>query len=82
MKYVSANEAKQNLGRILEEVQRGPIMIRRYNRDAALMLSPQQYEAYHRYAVEKFNATADRIGRKAQERGMTEKILKQILADD
>ncbi len=36
MKTVSANEAKQSLGKVIDEVQREPVVIQRYNRDSIL----------------------------------------------
>lgn len=44
MGYVSASEAKQNLGAILDSAQREPVTIRRQKRDVAVVLSAQEYE--------------------------------------
>ena len=44
MRYVSATDAKQRLAALLDAAQREPIMIRRQNRDVAVILSPEEYD--------------------------------------
>ena len=44
MKSVPATEAKNRLGAILDEAQREPIVIRRHDRDIAVVLSMADYE--------------------------------------
>ena len=44
MKTVAATEAKNRLGAILDEAQREPIVIRRQDRDIAVVLSMADYE--------------------------------------
>jgi prevent-host-death family protein len=39
MRYVSATDAKQRLAALLDAAQREPVMIRRQNRDVAVLLS-------------------------------------------
>ena len=44
MRYVSATEAKQALAAVLDAAQREPVVIRRQQREVAVILSMQEYE--------------------------------------
>jgi antitoxin Phd len=80
MLTLSANEAKQSLGRILDAVQREPVMIRKHNREAAVVMSPAEYERLRGVNVAEFSAFCDRVGKRAKEKGLTEGGLKKLLA--
>ncbi|MBC9868544.1 MAG: type II toxin-antitoxin system prevent-host-death family antitoxin [Opitutae bacterium] len=82
MKQVSANEAKQSLGKVIDTVQREPVVIQRYNRDAAVMLSMQDYEKLTALNIEEFDRFCDRVGERAKKRGLTTSKLKRILNAD
>ena len=82
MKQVSANEAKQSLGKVIDTVQREPVVIQRYNRDAAVMLSMQDYEKLTALNIEEFDRFCDRVGQRAKKRGLTTSKLKRILNAD
>jgi antitoxin Phd len=82
MKTVSANEAKQSLGKVIDEVQREPVVIQRYNRDAAVLLSVSDFEKLAALNVKEFQRFCDRVGRRAKKRGLTERKLKRILDAD
>jgi prevent-host-death family protein len=43
VRYVSATEAKQSLAAVLDAAQREPVVIRRQQRDVAVVLSVQEY---------------------------------------
>ena len=82
MRHVSATDAKQRLAALLDAAQREPIVIRRQNRDIAVVLSPAEYDRLRGLNVAEFQAFCDRVSRKAAEQGLTEKKLAQLLADD
>jgi prevent-host-death family protein len=82
MRTISATEAKQNLGALLDSAQREPIIIRRHDRDVAVVLSPQEYDRLRAINVAEFDRFCDRIAERASERGMTEETLAALLADD
>ncbi|MGD9852800.1 MAG: type II toxin-antitoxin system Phd/YefM family antitoxin [Nitrospirales bacterium] len=82
MQYVSASEAKQRLAVILDTAQREPVMIRRQKRDVAVVLSVQEYERVCALNREEFQRFCDRVGKSAADRGLTEKKLPDILADE
>jgi prevent-host-death family protein len=81
MKTVSATDAKQRLAALLDAAQREPVMIRRQNRDVAVIMSAEEYERIRRVDIDDFQKFCDRVGAEAVKRGMTEEILADILKD-
>ena len=79
MKQFTANEAKQSLGKVIDTVQREPVLIKRYNREAAVMLSVQDYERLTALNIEEFERFCHRVGRRAGKRGLNESKLNSIL---
>lgn len=79
MRQVTANEVKQGFGRILDAAQREPVVIQRYNRDAAVLLSMQEYEKLTAAHVDAFEAFCDKIGQQAKAKGLTEDKLNDLL---
>ena len=81
MQYVSATEAKQKLAAILDAAQKEPVMIRRQNREVAVVLSPGEYERLRGMNISEFERFCDKVGADAASRGLTEKKLAEILAE-
>ena len=79
MRYVSATEAKQKLAALLDAAQNEPVMIRRQNREVAVMLSPKEYERLRGMNISEFEQFCDQIGKVATGKGLTEKKLAEIL---
>jgi prevent-host-death family protein len=82
MRHVSATEAKQALAAVLDAAQREPVIIRRQQRDVAVVLSMQEYERLTALNIEEFQRFCDRVAEQAKARGLTEGYLAQILASD
>ncbi|MGC2620833.1 MAG: type II toxin-antitoxin system Phd/YefM family antitoxin [Acidobacteriaceae bacterium] len=82
MRYISATEAKQNFAAVLDDAQQGGVVIRRHDRDVAAVVSMKDYEIIRKIRIQEFLRLSAEISKRAAERGMTEEILAQILADD
>lgn len=82
MKIVAATEAKNRLGALLDEAQREPILIRRQDRDIAVVLSMADYERLRSGNVRAFRELRDGIGADAARAGLNEKRLATILDHD
>jgi len=81
MKSVSATEAKQRLAALLDAAQREPVVIRRQNRDVAVVMSAEEYDRMRGLHAEEFQRFCDRVGAQAKARGLTESKLKKLLKD-
>jgi antitoxin Phd len=81
MRSVSATEAKQRLAALLDAAQREPVVIRRQNRDVAVIMSAEEYERIRGVNNDEFERFCDRVSEQAKARGLTEEILADILKD-
>jgi len=82
MKIVSATDAKQRFAALLDAAQREPVRIRRHNRDLAIVLSAEEYDRIRGANIEELDRLCERVSRQAAVRGMTDKILADLLKVD
>jgi len=82
MKTVAATEAKNRLGAILDDAQREPVVIRRQDRDIAVVLSMADYERLRAGNIQAFLELRKQIADDAATKGLTEKRLNELLSDD
>jgi prevent-host-death family protein len=82
MRHVSATDAKQSLGQMIEAAQREPVVIRKQKRDVAVLLSMRDYERLTAANIEAFQRFCDLIGERAQSRGLTESKLEELLGEE
>jgi antitoxin Phd len=78
---VSATDAKQRLAALLDTAQREPVVIRRHDRDVAVLLSVDQYERMRGARIQEFQRFCDRVAEEAKARGMNEAVLEEMLRD-
>jgi prevent-host-death family protein len=82
MKNVSTTQQEDRLNAIVDDAQREPVVIRRENRDVAVVLSIADYKRLRAANVEALLRLQDEISAKAAARGLTEERLNELLADD
>ena len=82
MQFVSASEAKQRLGAVLDAAQREPVTIRRRKREVAVVLSPSDYRRLTTVNVAEFQRFCDRVSASARGKGLTEETLIELLSRD
>ena len=82
MKTVAATEAKNRLGAILDDAQREPIVIRRQDRDIAVVLSMAEYERLRSGNVQAFLDLRKEVAAEATARELTDERLAELLTDD
>jgi len=81
MRSVSATEAKQRLAALLDAAQREPILIRRQNRDVAVIMSAEEYERIRGANIDELDRLCERVSKQAAARGLTDEILADLLKD-
>jgi prevent-host-death family protein len=81
MKTVAATEAKNRLGAILDEAQREPIVIRRQDRDIAVVLSMADYERLRSGNIQAFLDLRKQVADEAAAAGLTAERLNELLAE-
>ncbi|MGZ4731830.1 MAG: type II toxin-antitoxin system Phd/YefM family antitoxin [Terriglobales bacterium] len=81
MRSVSATEAKQRLAALLDAAQREPVVIRRQNRDVAVIMSAEEYERIRDLNAAEFQRFCDRVADQARARGLNEATLNDLLQD-
>jgi len=82
MQFVSDIEVNQAFAAVIDKVQREPVTIRQQNRDVAVIMSMEEYQRITRINIQEFKQFRENIGRKAQERGLTEDKLNKFLIED
>ena len=82
MTEISATHDKQQFAALLDAAQRGPVHIKRHDREVAVLISAEEYEKIHKMRVEELIRISEENGRYAASQGMTEKLLEELLADE
>lgn len=82
MKKVTATEAKNRLGALIDEAQREPIVIQRQERDVAVILSMAEFDHIRARNVAAFLEASKAVAAEAKANGLTPEILAGLLADE
>ena len=85
MKSMAASDARQSFASLIDAAAREPVVIRRQQRDVAVMLSMHEYRRLTQLNVAEFQRFCDQIGQRVADAGLTENELDRLLnapADD
>ena len=82
MKKITATDAKNRLGAILDDAQREPVVIQRQERDVAVVMSIEEFERMRSANVRAFLDLRNEVAAEAKRNGLTEKKLKALLDDE
>ena len=79
MKSMAASDARQSFASLIDAAAREPVVIRRQQRDVAVVLSMPEYRRLTHLNVAEFQRFCDQIGQRATGAGLTEIELNQLL---
>ena len=82
MKTISAIEAKNRFGQLLEAARREPVTVTKQGRPAAVMLSIEDFERMRGAARASLLESMRRMQQEAAAAGLTEEMLDELLTDD
>jgi prevent-host-death family protein len=82
MKTVAASDARKSFASVLDAAAHEPVVIRRHERDVAVVLSMQDYERLVQLNKTEFQRFCDRIGQRAAAAGMDAQRLAELLDGD
>ena len=82
MNEITARDAKNRFGQLLDAAQRTPVRVTRNGRAVTVMLSVQHYERLRGAAWERLAATMDVMGEQASANNLTDAKLDALLADE
>ena len=82
MRDITAREAKNRFGQLLDAAQRSPVSVTKNGRAVTVMLSTELYDQLRGAAWDRLAATMDAMGAEATARGLTDAKLEALLADD
>jgi prevent-host-death family protein len=82
MKVVEAPTDNPKLLELLDEAEHEPVLIQRSEKDAAVILSAEDYRRLRASEAESFHELCVKMSAYAQSRGLTEEKLAEILADE
>lgn len=82
MQTMTANQAKTQFGAFIDMAQKEPVRVLRHDRVVGVMVSPEDYEAMRAFYADRLVRTMDRTAAQAQQAGLTQEALDDLLADE
>lgn len=82
MQTMTANQAKTQFGAFIDMAQKEPVRVLRHDRVVGVMVSPEDYEAMRAFYADRLARTLDRTAAQAQQAGLTQEQLEDLLADE
>ena len=82
MEIISSSEVRNNFAAMLDKAQHEPVTIQKQGRNAAVLLSYEEFERLTNARRHAFQVLCDDIGEKAASRGLDEMKLMALLSDN
>ncbi len=82
MKEINARDAKNQFGQLLDWAQSEPVRVTKHGRAAGVLMSEEQYQRLRGAAWERLGETVKAIRGEAAGKGLTEKVLANLLKDE
>jgi len=82
MTEMTALDAKNRFGRLMELAQRAPVTITKNGRPSVVVMSADAYERKRKAAAYRLREAMDRMAAEAKANGLDETELERLLADD
>ena len=79
MKSMATSDARQSFASLLDSAALEPVVIRRQQRDVAVVMSMHEYQRLARLNVAEFQRFCDQVGQRAADAGLTEAELDRLL---
>lgn len=82
MKTISALDAKNRFGQLIDAAQRQPVTVTKQGRPSVVVMSVQDYERRKKHAWQRVMEVMDQTGEFAARQGLTPEKLEHLLADE
>ena len=82
MRTISSIDAKNRFGQLLDAAKQAPVAVTKNGRPAAIVMSVQEYRRMRGAAWDRLSTTMDGARKEAAERGLTDELLDELLADE
>jgi PHD/YefM family antitoxin component YafN of YafNO toxin-antitoxin module len=82
MRKISASDPKQSLATVVDDAQRDTIIVRRDERDVAVVLSMAEFARISAQNIAEFEEYCERIAKRASDRGLNAERFSELLRDE
>jgi prevent-host-death family protein len=82
MRNATPIQNEQQFSALVQAAQSGPVTIERQNRELAVILSIGDYERMRAVHLERLKELGAEVSDEAKAKGLTEEILKRMLAEE
>ena len=82
MKTMTAIEAKNRFGQLIDAAQRQPVTVTKQGRPSVVVMSMEDYQRRKKYAWKNLLDVIQETGNDAARQGLTPEKLEQLLADE
>lgn len=82
MKTITAIEAKNRFGQLIDAAQRQPVTVTKQGRPSVVVMSVVDYQRRKKYAWKNLLDVMQETGNDAARQGLTQEKLDQLLADE